>query len=192
MVHNRFDSLHEAQKAGADAMEALMRTTLDSMERLAALNLGTMRDVVESSVKQTTQLAETRSVSDFGQIQRTLAQPSLDLTRAYYRQLYDLILHMQRDVTEIMESHYRSLSHTASSASQKAAAQTPIGGELFGAVFKNMMSASHQTFERMTQMADQINATARANLDATYPAAKENPTASKPGSATSRAAKKTA
>lgn len=148
------EAVTAAQTASAETAIALMRNTLDAIERLAALNLNTMRDALEQSASQSAKLG---SVTDLGDS----VQPSVERTRAYYHQVYDLMSEMQEQLTKVMQAHYSALSETASTASKSIAEGAPVGGEAFAAAMKTMLDASAQAFERLNETAHQLQAGAR-------------------------------
>jgi phasin family protein len=148
------EAVTAAQTANAETAIALMRNTLDAIERLAALNLNTMRDALDDSSKQSGKLG---SVKDLGDT----VQPGIERTRAYYHQVYDLMSEMQEQLTQVMQAHYSALSESASSASKSLAAGAPVGGEAFAAAMKTMLDASAQAFERLNETTHQLQAGAR-------------------------------
>lgn len=148
------EAVTAAQTASAETAIALMRNTLDAIERLAALNLNTMRDALESSAQQSGKLGSSKEISDS-------LQPSVERTRAYYHQVYDLMSEMQEQLTKVMQAHYSALSESADTASKTMAAGAPVGGEAFAAAMKAMLDASAQAFERLNETAHQMQAGAR-------------------------------
>lgn len=181
------EAVTAAQAASADTAMALMRNTLDAIDRLAALNLNTLRDSLEASANQSGKLAGVKDISKAAEI---LAQPNMDRTRAYYHQVYELMSEMQEQMTKVMQAHYAALSESATSASQAFAANAPVGGDAFAKAMKAMLDSSAQTFERLNETAHQIQAGAR---DLGESVAKQAaPVKSAAAKATSSARKKTA
>lgn len=158
------EQLTQTQRANTEALLELMRTALNSMERLAALNLGTLREAIDEDSK--------RPLPDIGKIGRMetlpadIAQPSLERTRHYYHNLYELVLGMQKEISEVMESHYRTLTANANQTVQETAKKLPAGGDIFSATMQAMLQASAQTFNRMNSLTQQMNDLANNNLQA--------------------------
>ncbi|MEY2632777.1 MAG: hypothetical protein RIR00_1431, partial [Pseudomonadota bacterium] len=117
--------LVNAQQAGVDALVSLMHTTLNNMEKLASLNLSTMRDALHQGASSTQELLQARDP----QAVISATQPTLERTRHYYHNLYELVLGMQQDITQVMESHFRMLSENAEKSLINSAVQVPVGGE---------------------------------------------------------------
>lgn len=152
------DAITAAQSANAETAVALMRNTLDAIERLAALNLNTLRDTLEASADQSSKLANVKDLAQAGEV---IGQPSMERTRAYYHQVYDLMSEMQEQLTKVMQAHYNTLSETANSATATIAANTPVGGEAFAAAMKSVLDSSAQAFERLNDATHKLQAGAR-------------------------------
>lgn len=189
------EQIAAAQKANAEAMLALMRSTLDNIEKLANLNLSTMRESLQAGAESATSLLEAKDPKEALALQSSLAEPGLERTRAYYHNLYELILNMQKDITNVMEAHYKALSENAESAIEATKTKLPAGGDVFATAMKSMLQASTQAFDRlnfMTQQMAQIadtNIKAFSNLGASASSEANKPTS---GTATRRAASKAA
>lgn len=153
-MKKHLDAVAAAQTASAETAVALMRNTLDAIERLAALNLNTMRDALEASASQGAKLNSPRDLAD-------AAQPSMERTRAYYHEVYDLLSEMQEQLTKVMQAHYTALSESATSASKSIGNNAPVGGEAFAAAMKAMLDSSAQAFERLNDTAHQLQAGVR-------------------------------
>ena len=160
-MKKHLDAVTAAQTASADTALALMQSTLDAIERLAALNLNTMRDTLESATEQSSKLAKAKDLAEASELQKTAAQPSMERTRAYYHQVHELMSEMQEHLTKVMQAHYSMLSESASTATQTIAASAPMGGEAFAAAMKTMLDSSAQAYERINETAHQLQASAR-------------------------------
>jgi phasin family protein len=154
------------QKANAEAMVALMRSTLDNIEKLANLNLSAMRTSIQAGADNATALLETNDPKQALAVQSTLAEPGLERTREYYHNLYELVLNMQKDITSVMEDHYKALTENAESAIEETKSKLPAGGDVFATTMKSVLQASSQTFDRMNFMAQQIAQIADSNIKA--------------------------
>lgn len=184
MSNPNLDQLAAAQKANAEVMMALLRTAFNGVERLTALNMAASREFFNNAVANTQQLMGAKDANEMAKLNTQLAQPNVQKWTDYSRSIYDLVAQMQKEVTSVMESQYNSFTKNASSAVEKATASAPVGGDVFAAAMKSMLSASTKAFDNMTSMAKQLSDIAEANMQAATTAT------SKAVSATSAAAKK--
>jgi len=178
------EQLAAAQKANAEVMMALMRTAFTGLERLTALNIAASRDFFNNVVANTQQAMGAKDAADLTKIGSALAQPNLDKMTEYSRSIYELASQMQKEMTSVMEAQYNSFTKNATSAIDKASSTAPVGGDVFAAAMKSMLSASTKAFENMNTMAKQLTDIAEANVQAASNAT------SKAVSATAAAAKK--
>ncbi|MGL5630901.1 MAG: phasin family protein [Azovibrio sp.] len=186
------EQIAATQKANAEAMLALMRSTLDNMEKLANLNLSTMRENLQTGAKNANKILDAKDPQQALAAQSSLTEPGLERTRAYYHNLYELVLNLQKDITNVMESHYKCLSDSASTAIDETSTKMPAGGDVFATAMKSMLQASSQTFDRMNFMAQQIAQITDTNFKAMSKLGKTDSSASKSaaGSATRKAISK--
>lgn len=192
MTKPKSEQIAATQKANAEAMLALMRSTLDNMEKLANLNLSTMRENLQAGAQNANKILDAKDPQQALATQSSLAEPGLERTRAYYHNLYELVLNLQKDITNVMESHYKCLSDSASTAIEETSTKMPAGGDVFATAMKSMLQASSQTFDRMNFMAQQIAQITDNNFKAISKLGKTEAPASKPapGSATRKAISK--
>lgn len=155
-----------AQKANAEALVALMRSTLDNIEKLANLNLSAIRSNIQAGADNTNVLLDAKTPKQALATHTSLVEPGLERAREYYHSLYELILNMQKDTTGIMEDHYRSLTENAESAIEETKNKLPAGGDVFATTMRSVLQASSQTFDRINFMAQQIAQIADNNIKA--------------------------
>ncbi|MFN4341189.1 MAG: phasin family protein [Azonexus sp.] len=187
MSNPNIEQLTAAQKANAEVMMALMRTALNGVERLTALNMAASREFFNNTVANAQQLLAAKDASEVAKLNSELAQPNVEKLLSYSRSVYDLVSEMQKEITSVMEAQYSSFTKTAETAVEKAKAAAPVGGDVFAATMQSMLGASTKAFDQMTSMAKQLSDIAEANLQA---AAQVAVPAKK--SATAAAAKKAA
>lgn len=192
MTTLKSEKLVAANKANAEAMLALTRKTVDSIERLANLNFSTFRESLQESAKGSSALAGVKDPKQLLAVQTALTEPTLENVRSYYHNLYELMLNMQKDITNVMESHYKSLSEEAENAIEETKAQLPAGGDIFATAMRSVLQSNSEAFERMNFMAQQIAQITDSNIQTfSHIGGKTAPTAkTATGSATKKAASK--
>jgi len=186
------EQIAAANKANAEALLALMRSTMDNIEKFANLNFSALRENIQAGAKNTDSLLSAKDPKQALAMQSAIAEPSMESARAYYHNLYELVLGMQKDITNVMEAHYKSLSEKAESAIEETKNQMPAGGDIFASAMKSMLQANSEAFDRMNFMAQQIASITDSNIKALSsitPAASTRTSATK---AASTAAKKPA
>jgi len=188
MSNPNIEQLAAAQRANVEVMMSLLHTALSGIERLTALNLSASREFFNNTVANAQQLMAARDPGEIAKLNSELSRPNVEKAVDYSRSIYDLVTHMQKEITGVMEAQYTSFSRNASSAVAKAKG-APVGGDVFAAGMESMLNASTKAFDSMSSMAKQLSEIAEANLQAATKIAA--PAAAK-SSATSAAAKKAA
>ena len=162
MSNINLEQLTAAQKANAEVLTTLLRTSFNGMERLAALNMAASREFFNTAVANTQQLLAIKDPSELSKLNANLAQPALEKWMDYSRNVYDLVTSMQKEVTSVVEGQYQSFSKTAAANLDKT--KTAPGGDVFAAAMKSVLDASGRAFDQMNAMARQAADIAEANM----------------------------
>lgn len=186
MTTPNLEQLAAAQKANAEALTALVRTVFNGVERLTAINIAASREFFNSAVSNTQQILGAKDANELAKLNADLAKPNVEKWVDYSRSIYDLTAQVQKEITSVIEAQYGNFAKSASSAVQKASAGAPVGGDVFATAMNSLLDASSKAFGNMTSIAKQFTEIAEANIEAATSAA------TKPASATSAAAKKSA
>ena len=158
-----FEQLTAAQKANAEVVVALMRTSFEGMQRLAELNMAATRELFNNSVANANTLLAAKDVADVSALNQQLSKPGVDKMMDYSRKVYDLVAQMQRDVTAVMESQYSQFQQDAHQAISKSKT-APVGGDVFAAAMKSMLDQTNKAFEGMNAMARQMSELTENNI----------------------------
>lgn len=164
MSNPNIEQAAAAQKASAEIVMALMRTSFEGMQRLAELNMTASRELFSSTVATTSKLASSRDIGDMARVNQQMAKP--DRMMEYWRKVYDLVSQMQKDVTAVMQSNYSQYSKTAASAIDKTKSSATDGSDVFADAMKSMLERTNKAFDNMTAVAEQMANLANANMEA--------------------------
>lgn len=183
MSNPEIEQLSVAQKASAEVLMTLMRTSFEGMQRLAELNMAAARETFSSNVATVTKLASSKDMGDMARANQELARP--ERMMEYWRNVYDLVSAMQKDVTAVMQANYTQLTKSAASAIEQKKSSAVDGSDVIAGVMKNMLEQTNKAFDNMSAVATQMANMANANIQAATSA-----TAKTVGSVTEIASKK--
>jgi len=183
MSNPEIEQMSVAQKASAEVMMTLMRTSFEGMQRLAELNMAAARETFSSNVATVTKLAASKDVGDLARANQEIARP--ERMMEYWRNVYDLVSAMQKDVTAVMQANYTQLTRSAASAIEQKKSSAVDGSDVIASVMKNMLEQTNKAFDNLTAVTSQMTNLANANIQAATTA-----TAKTVGSVTEIAAKK--
>jgi phasin family protein len=183
MSNPEIEQMSVAQKASAEVLMTIMRTSFEGMQRLAELNMAAARETFSSNVATVSRLAASKDVGDVARANQELARPERLIE--YWRNVYDLVSAMQKDVTAVMQANYTQLTRSAASAIEQKKSSAVDGSDVMASVMKNMLEQTNKAFDNLTTVASQMTNLANANIQAATTA-----TAKTVGSVTDIAAKK--
>ncbi len=166
----------ELAQAGIDSAVLLANTTLDSVERLAALNLNTARSLVETSVANVNALLGAKDVQSFVALQQSLAAPALEKGLEYSRGVYAIATEAKEKLAKEVEAQVAGANATVNGLVEKALANAPAGSEAAVAVVKSAVAAANDAYENLAKASKQAVEAAEASVvaatEATLKAAK--------------------
>jgi phasin family protein len=153
-----------AQKASSEVLMSIMRSSFEGMQRLTALNLAAAREMYSTTVANSGKLASTKDVSDMARVNQQIAKP--ERMMEYWRNVYDLVSAMQKDVSAVMQANYSQLTKSASFAIERKKSSAVDGSDVIANVMKNMLEQTNKAFDNMTSVASQMSNIATANIQA--------------------------
>ena len=155
-----------ANQATVETLTTLVNQTFSQVERLAALNLNTVRSVLEDSVAATRAVLAAKNPQDLAALQTTLTQPMLDKAVAYGRSVYEIATEGQQEFTRLFETQVAEWNKLFTAALDKAAKSAPAGsGPVFAAV-KSALGAANTAYDNISKAAKQVTEAAEANIAA--------------------------
>jgi phasin family protein len=167
-----FEQLSAAQKSSADVMMAIMRASFEGMQRLSELNIAAAKEAHSSTIAMSGKLATSKDITEAARINQQMAKP--ERMMEYWRNVYDLVTTMQKEVTTVMQANYNQLTKSAASAIEQKKSSTTDGSDVVAGVMKNMLEQTNKAFENMTAMTNQMASIAHTNIQAATTAASKS------------------
>src|SRR5829696_6707382 len=93
--NQEFEQMSVAQKASAEVLMSIMRSSFEGMQRLTALNLAAARELYSHSVAAGGKLATSKDMSEMARVNQQMAKPERLIE--YWRSVYDLVSGMQKE-----------------------------------------------------------------------------------------------
>ncbi|MGD9871109.1 MAG: phasin family protein [Thauera sp.] len=158
-------------QANLEKLMALATGALARAERLAELNLNTVRSVLEDSVSTSRKLAEAKDPQQFASLQAELTKPMIDKAVAYARSVQQIATEGQEEVSGLFEDQIAELNANFKAMLEQAAKKAPAGSEPVFAAVKSAMESASSLYENASKAAKQAADTAEANMTAATEAA---------------------
>lgn len=155
-----------ASKASLDLSLFFTNTALASIERLTALNLAAARSILEESLAISKALLGAKDLQSFLSLQASLAQPTIEKSVAYSRNVFAITSEAKENIAKVVESKIADANNKVSGLVQKALDQAPAGSEVAVAAVKSAIAASNSAYEGINKAAKQVAEIAEANVAA--------------------------
>lgn len=153
-------------KAGVQSAAFFANTALDSIERLATLNLNAARSLVETSFANAAALLGAKDVQAFVSLQQSLAAPAIEQGLAYSRNVYAITTETKDKLAKAVESQVAEANATVSGLVDKALASAPAGSEPVVAAVKSAIAATNNALEGISKVSKQVAEAAEASVSA--------------------------
>ena len=158
------DQIKASQQATAEVVSELARTAFSGIERLANLNMAAGRELFDSTVTNTKQVMNNRNPKEISKMGAALVQPNVEKLVSYSREVYELMLSMQKELSTVLEGRYKNVVSKTQEAITQTASKAPVGGDVFSAALKSVLDAGTQTINQLNSASKQLSGVADSNL----------------------------
>jgi phasin family protein len=155
-----------SNKAAVDSLIAVANTALATAERIAALNLGAARGVLEDSASAAEAVLAVKNPSEVAALQSSMVKPAVEKAVDYSRSLYEISSESQQQLAKMMETQFADFQKQMAGLVAQATKVAPAGSENIMAAMQNAINSANANFSNMTAMAKQFTAAAQANIAA--------------------------
>ncbi len=153
-------------QANLEAMMSLANSAIARAERLAELNLNTVRSVLEYNVATTRKLDEAKDPRHLAKLQGELTKPMLDKAVAYARSVQEIATEGQQEVSNLFEKQIADLNKRFHEMLEQAAKQAPAGSEGVFEAVRSAMNTANSLYDNASKAARQAAEVAEANMAA--------------------------
>ena len=153
-----------ANKAGVETMLSLLSSGFAGAERLATLNLNTVRTVLESGLASTKTLMGARSQEEVVELQAKLVAPLVASAAAYARGTQEIAAQKQDELSKLVEGQLAELNRQLAATLDEAARYAPAGSEASFDAARSAIAATSSACENMTKAARHVAELAEASL----------------------------
>ena len=151
-------------QSAVDTLLTIVNASLNSAERLAALNLNTIRDFAADSAANVAALLTVKDTQSLIALQKTLAKPALEKTVAYSRNVYEIINQSSTGLGAIVKGQAADAKKNFVAVVEQSLKNAPAGSEAIVAAVKSSFAAADSALENVTKAAKQATATIEAGV----------------------------
>jgi phasin family protein len=158
-------------KAAVEAFQALALKSIDSMEKLAELNLQATKASFEESAGHIRAMLSAKDVKELGDLAVASTQPNSDKLTAYAKHVYDITSEASAEVAKLMEKAFADGNKQLTVAIESISKNAPAGSEGIVTFVKQAVTAANSAVDQMNKATKQAVEMAEANIAAATKAA---------------------
>jgi phasin family protein len=153
MMMEMQNPLSSATKTHIDAQMTLWNTvndkTLDSMERLASLNLRVMRSYVDESTNAVRQLLTSRDPQQGFLTNVHQAQPNMEKVFSYGREVAEIVTGTQAEIIKAAEEQINQTRNEFGQLMEEFTKNVPQGSDSMFGMMKSVFDTATEGYEQM-------------------------------------------
>jgi phasin family protein len=154
-------------KASDESIETtheLLKTSLESIERLTKLNLNASRKFLEETTHALKEMTTVTNPKDLFEKVNQLAKHTVENNMSSCRDVYDVITETQTKIGKMLESHIHATQKNVATAAGNFSKLNTKPNFASDAV-NNWMNSTNQAMETLNKMASQISNFTHSNLN---------------------------
>jgi phasin family protein len=156
--------LAEIGSATVDAAARLTKISMDSTERVIALQLEYVRTALEQATRSARELAKAKDVQELLAVRTRNAETAVERLMGYSRSLYEISSEAQTQFSRLAEERMSNFQAAVSETVEKAAKSSPAGGDVAAAAIKSSLAATTAAFDSFNKAARNVASLADAGL----------------------------
>lgn len=158
------ESVNAIQTAGLDVIFGLARKGFDAWQRLATLNLQTVRASIEAGEAQARKALAAKDPQDWFALQTSAFEPAADRLREYMRETYEITAGARGEIEKVMEAQYASGKEALERLFESASQGAPAGSEGAWNAWQSALASTATFCETMQQTTRQAVEQAESHI----------------------------
>jgi phasin family protein len=165
-MNANFDQVVAAQNAFLKTFADVSTQALNGVQKLAELNLQTVKATMAESVEQYQSMLAVKDPSKLAEIGAAAAQPAGEKAAAYAKHVYDITSTVGNGIATSVQAHIADSQSLATEWVEAAAKAAPAGSEpavnaakqalaMFQGAYDKAVVATNQAVAKATEMAEQ-------------------------------------
>jgi phasin family protein len=164
-INDQFPAVLKANlEATLATFAALSVRTVESVEKIAELNINVAKSSLEDSAAATKQLLTSKDPQEFFAVGASQIQPTAAKTIAYGRHLANVLTATQAEFTRATEEQFAEAGRRMSELVENVSKNAPAGSENVVALFKSAMGNANAGYEQFSKSTKQAVEAMGANL----------------------------
>ena len=153
---NVANPLTKISSATVDTAARLTRISMDSTERVLALQLDFAKASLEQAARTARAMAGAKDVQELIAARTRNAEGAVERFVGYSRSLYEISSEAQSQLSKLAEERMSSFQQAVSETVDQAAKSAPAGGDVAVAAIKSSLAATTAAFDSFTKAAKHV------------------------------------
>ncbi|WP_354687311.1 TIGR01841 family phasin [Cupriavidus necator] len=159
------EQLSALQAANLDLLFGLTNKTIAAFEKLAELNLQTIKATVAETQDNIQRAFDAKDIQELLALQASLWQPATEKAQAYRRQWVEITSATRAEFAKVAEAQYEANKRRMQDVIDSATKSAPAGSEAAVAAWQSAVSATTTLCDTVQQTTKQAIEVAESNLD---------------------------
>ena len=170
---NAANPLSEISSATVETAARLSRISMDSAERVIALQMDFAKTSLDQATKTARAYAGVKDVQEFVAMRTRSAESAVERLMGYSRSLYEISAEAQTQLSRLAEERMSTFQKAVTETVDQAVKSSPAGGgDVAAAAIKSSLAATTAAFDSFAKAAKSVAAYADAGVRATGSAKK--------------------
>ncbi|HYL19981.1 MAG TPA: phasin family protein [Burkholderiales bacterium] len=142
----------------------LAEISVQGFDKLAALQLNTVKSAFADGLKTTKQFSSIKDASELSSIATTLSQPVWEKAQAYARGVYEVAATTQAEVSALLEQQVGELNKSVVATLDTVLKNAPAGSEAAVTAVKSAIQSANAAYESVLKATKQVAAITESNV----------------------------
>ena len=164
--------LSASNLAALAALLSVANAALETVERIATLNMNTVRSSLKNSAQGTKKVLAAKTPQEAAEAQSAMVQPAIDSAVAYTQALQQVSEEARNELAKLVEAQFSAFQKSAGRLLEQATKGAPAGSEAFVSAMQDALSKANSAYDQVTAMTRQLAEAGQATAVAVSKAAK--------------------
>jgi phasin family protein len=158
------EQLIATQKSQLEAMFALGGKALESLEKVADLNIQTLKTALNETSEAALAALSVKDVQELTSLQPSLAQPLAEKFASYSQHLYEIASSAQAEFAKAFEDNAAEAHKKVQALVDTAVKNAPAGSEAAVALVKSALTAANTAYDSVQKAGKQAAEVVESNI----------------------------
>jgi phasin family protein len=156
----------QIQKTALEVFQTATITSIEGLERLAALNVQAAKASIDESTDALKSMTEVKDAKQLADMATGSVQPATDKVTAYYKHVYEIANETGTELAKLFEKQFAESNKQLYAAIDAMAKNAPAGTEGVVTLVKQAVTAANSAFDQVSKATKQAVEVAEANMAA--------------------------